>query len=168
MVFFHIMFGIDTCSWLKLNHLAQKGWHDLLSEILSMGNVFITQEVRKELDFHLHEPELALEQVFIFPTKNVHIQKYIADGFDPADASLLEYSEEEEHTIITEDGAVLAENVTDRNNIIQLVDFFIYLAGLEILTKRELYHLVRYLRKVKNITQKKEQRILNERLSLFK
>ena len=85
------------------------------------------------------------------------IQDYIGLGFDLADATMLEYSEKEGYVIITEDDKMLAEGITEKNNIIQVIDFFTGLYESKFLERKELYHITKYFQKIRNISEKKEK-----------
>lgn len=155
------MIGIDTYSWHKLFKLRKEGWIDLIDEILEKSAIFITHEVKKELEYWFPGEKNIFKWFTILPIRNVQFSHFILKGFDPADASLLEYALLEGYQIITEDHPMLMEGVTLRQNIIQLADFFGILTKLGFITKKELYQLVKMLRKMKNITKKKESELLN-------
>ena len=99
-----------------------------------------------------------LEFITILPTLNKYYLIYLKKGFDPADVSLLEYSDK--YLILTEDHPMLLEGITDRRNIIQLADYLGDLYLNDFLTAKEFYHLIRTFRKWRNIKKKKEKQLL--------
>ena len=154
------LIGIDTCTWEKIFDLMSKEvWKPLIFELLNHLNIFITVEVQREL-FHFHNEEEAIlkliETLKIYPVLNETLQEYQKRGFDIADASLLEYSEQDDYMIITEDGGMLAEGITDKNNILSLIDLLLALFNQGLITRKEMYHLTKYLRKNRNIRKSKE------------
>jgi len=157
------MIGIDTYSWYKLIHLYQDGWQNLITRILSTGNLFITHEVKKELVFRFSENSHLFDMVTLLPAIQFDYRLYEKLGFDQADASLLEYSKREGHIIITEDQLMIAEATSLKENIIQLVNYFGRLFRSGSISSKELYHIVRRLREMRNITEKKEKYMLNLR-----
>lgn len=157
------MIGIDTFSWTKIFLLFKESWEDLLSELLSATLFFITHDVEKEL-LHFHrEREPIWRSGAILPKLDRSYSAYVLEGFDEADASLLEYAELSEHIIVTEDAAMLAKNVTSRNNIIQLIDLLRKYYENDLLDPKEYHTLVKWFRERRNITKKKERRLM-ERL----
>ena len=81
-------------------------------------------------------------------------------GFDPADSSLLKYVEIKGCRLISDDHPMILKGVTTKKNVFQLVDYFAELLTVGFVTKREFYHLVKILRGMKNISKKKESRLL--------
>lgn len=155
------MIGIDTFSWTKLFRLMDAGWEDILLELLGRVQAFITPDVEKELQhFHLKKKNL-WEKFPNLQRKNRTFDHYIQKNFDEADASLLEYSELEQYTIVTEDGPMLAQNTTNRDNIIQLGDFFRRYYEIGFFTAKELRQLIKWLRKSRNLTKRNEKRLLS-------
>ncbi len=155
------MIGIDTYQWHKLFILRKEGWEDLINEILEKSDIFITHEIRKELEYRFPSEINVFEWLKILPIRNIKFSQFISKGFDLADASLLEYALIDGYKIITEDHPMLMEGVTLKQNILQLADFFGILMKLGFITKKELYHLIKILRKMKNITKKKESELLS-------
>lgn len=156
------MFGIDTFSWYKLITLYEEPWRPLITEIIKTGDFFITHEVKKELEYRFSNYNDLIELVTIFPRLKIDFHWYDQKGFDPADASLIEYCKKG-YIIITEDQPMLAEGITEKQNIIQLADYFGLLLLLHFLSKKEYFHLIKKLRDMKNITKKKEKNLLNLR-----
>jgi hypothetical protein len=156
------MIGIDTLSLGKIFYLLETPWKPLIEEIIRKIDIFITSEVKKELLHRYKKFFPYIQQFKIFPTRNISLQSYLDKEFDSADASLLEYSELLGHIIITEDNEMLLEGISDKNNIIQLVDFLFKLHVEKFITKREMYHLIKYLRKTRNITKRKEKKLLKQ------
>ncbi|MHA1168207.1 MAG: hypothetical protein ACTSP4_06495 [Candidatus Hodarchaeales archaeon] len=155
------MIGIDTFSCYKILRLQKEGWFDILSEILENEDFFITYDVRKELEYRFPSEMACFEKFIVLPRLNKKYDEYLARGFDPADASLLEYMEVKGLTLVTEDHPMLNEGITLKKNVIQLADFFGLIAIQGFISYNELYHLVKYLRKLKNITKRKEKELLN-------
>lgn len=155
------MIGIDTFSWTKLFRLMDAGWEDILLELLGRVQAFITSDVEKELQ-HFHSTKKNIwEKISILQRKNRTFDLYIQQNFDEADASLLEYSELEQYTIVTEDGPMLAQNTTNRDNIIHLGDFFRRYYEIDFFTAKELRQLIKWLQKSRNLTKRNEKRLLS-------
>lgn len=158
------MYGIDTYSVAILLRLQQTTFPELISDIINRKEFMITHEVHKELIFRFSNNIDFYKAVSILPTINQVFSKYLNQGFDSADASLLEYSELQGIIIITEDQPMLHENIIDESiKVIQLVDYF----GLKmiegIITPSELYQIVKVLRKWRIISKYKEVQILDLR-----
>ena len=155
------MYGIDTLSLGKLFKLTDTRFKTLIEELLTKLDLFITIEVKKEVKYRYSKFENYLELLTLRPVINKSLESYLNKGFDLADATLLEYSEIENFVIITEDNGMLVEGVTDKNNIIQLIDFLLRLYEFNLITKREIYHLAKYFRQKKNISKRKEKKLMN-------
>lgn len=56
---------------------------------------------------------------------------------------------------------MLNERVDEKNNIISLGDFLGILHGNKFISQKEFYHLVKWLRKIKNLTKRKEKIFLS-------
>lgn len=156
------MIGIDTLSLGKIFYLLSTPWKSLFEEVITKFDLFITAEVEKELLHRYKNFSSYFRQFKIFPIRNINLQYYLARKFDVADASLLEYSELPDHIIITEDNEMLLEGISEKNNIIQLVDFLFKLYSENFITRREMYHLIKYLRKNENITKRKSKKLLKQ------
>ncbi|OLS22117.1 MAG: hypothetical protein HeimC3_32590 [Candidatus Heimdallarchaeota archaeon LC_3] len=154
------MFGIDTFSWYKIIHLHSNGWNVLLEEILNITSIFITYEVQKELNYRFPGHEEIFTLVTILPKLDEQFKTFTLKDFDEADASLLSFSHKEGFIIITEDHPMLNEGITDKKNIIQLADFFAQLYIDNFLTRREFHKLIRSLKKMKNISKRKEKDLI--------
>lgn len=156
------MIGVDTLAWQKIILLRQKKeWNSLIDEILEKMNFFITTEGKNEFEYRFPNDLDIVNQINVLPVLNDRYSNYMKLGFDPADASLLEYTDIRKYRIITEDRPMIAEGSTSRKNIIFLIDFFRELAeGYRFITSKELYKLVKLFRKWKNITKKKAKEIL--------
>ena len=159
------MIGIDTYSWYKLLLLLNEGWKDLIEEVLQSGQFFVTNEVKKEVEFRFKDQSHILRLVTILPLIDIDYDSYSKKGFDEADASLLEYNQRNGYLILTEDQAMIAEGVTENKTIIQLADFFGLLMRDGYVEAKEFYHIVKRLRKMRNITKKKEKELLEFRNS---
>lgn len=157
------MLGIDTFSWGKLLLLKSNQYEPLILEIIKKGNIFITQEVKIEYEYRFPNELSLLKYITLFPKIEIDFKSYQLKGFDPADASLLEYSKNEANIIITEDQLMLNESISNKRNIIQLADYFGSLYETDFLVKREFYHIIKKLRNLRNITKKKEKELLDLR-----
>jgi len=132
----------------------------LIEELLTKLDLFITIEVKKEVIHRYRKYDEYLELLTIKPKINVSLDIYLNKGFDLAYATLLEYSEIDKFVVITEDNDMLLEGVTDKNNIIQLIDFLVKLYEFNLITKREIYHLVKYFRQKQNIAKRKKNKLM--------
>lgn len=157
------MIGIDTFSWGKLIFLKNKGWDQLIMEIIKKGSFFTTFEVKFEFEHRFPDYLFLLDYVTLYPKIDIDFGYYLSLGFDPADASLLEYNKKENNIIITEDHLMLDESISSGKNVIQLADYFGALFEEGFIKNREFYHLIRFLKKYKNITNKKEKELLDLR-----
>jgi hypothetical protein len=104
-----------------------------------------------------------VEKVEVLPHQDNRIYKdALTLDFDEADASILSHSFDETDTyIISEDRPFLTYGKSFGIKIIQLVDFMEVLTSLNIVSKNDLYQINRELRKIKNISEKKEKSIKN-------
>lgn len=155
-----MQFGIDTFSWGKLIFLKNDKFRTLIMEIIEKGNFFMTQEVKTEFEYRFANEIDLLKYITIFPQIEIDFTYYNDLGFDPADASLLEYSKDGDNIIITEDQLMLDESIANKRNIIQLADYFGLLFEAKFLDGREFYHIVKLLRNLRNISKKKEKELL--------
>ncbi len=155
------MIGIDTFSWGKLIKLRNEKWKDIVDEMIEETQFFITNSVKKEFEFRFPtELELLLKVAILPDIKHEKYRKWIIKGFDEADATLLEYSDLKEYRLITEDIPMLNEGITNKKNIIHLIDFFKELYYIDFITKTEFYQLIKTFREWKNITLKKEKLLM--------
>lgn len=154
------MLGIDTFTWTKIFWLMDEGWRDAFEELLAQMPFFITEDMIRELKHFHPTSEKKWSNGNILKRRNITFSDYIRMGFDEADASLLEYSELPEYTIITEDRPMLAQNVYKQNNIIQLVDLIKIYYDQGYFTKKEYRFIITWLRKKRNIGKKKEKQLL--------
>ena len=120
----------------------------------------MTYEVKKEFEYRFTNEKEMLNYITLYPKIEIDYKNYSLLGFDPADASLLEYSKNEVNVIITEDQLMLDHSIANKTNIIQLADYFGLLFEKEFLNRREYYHIIKRLRKLRNITLKKEKELL--------
>ncbi len=155
MLCFLTMIGIDTFSWYKLIYLYNNDWKNLIEELLKKGDFFITHEVKKELEYRFPNYNFLLEYITILPKLKGPFLKYLERGFDEADSSLLAYAEEKKSAIITEDHPMIAEGITEKQNIFQLAHYFGILMKVGFITPNEFYKLMKLLRKMRNISKKK-------------
>lgn len=159
------MIGIDTFSWYKLLRLQNEGWKPLISDVVKKSDFFITHEVKIELEHRFPEDNDLFEWVTTLPKLEFDKQDYKKKGFDAADASLLEYNRIKGFTIITEDFSMIDEGISGQMKIIQLADFFGLLVRSNFIDKSEFYHLIKKLRKMRNITKRKEKWLMDLRTS---
>ena len=110
------MIGLDTFSWYKFISLYKDKWKALMTDFLKNYNVFITHEVKKEFIHRFENYLHLLDLIIILPRIKSSIE-YDKKKFDLADISLLEYAENPNYLIITEDHPMLAQGVTQRKNI---------------------------------------------------
>jgi hypothetical protein len=155
------MIGIDTYSWYKIVHLYSNGWNVLLKEILDISSIFITYEVQKELNYRFPNHQEIFKHVAILPKFEDQFRSFLLKNFDEADASLLSFSHKEGFVIVTEDHPMLNEGITDKKNIIQLADFFTQLFRDGFLERSEFHKLIKLLKKMKNISKKKERILIS-------
>ena len=155
------MIGIDTITWQKLIRLRRTKWKLIIQEMIMEMNFFIMTEGKKEFEHRFSEDLDVLDEITILPLlKGPDYVKFLQAGLDSNDASLLEYAIQKKYRIVTEDYPMLAQGVSDQQNIEQLVDFC-----KELLVKdnyfslREFRQLVMEFRKWKNITKKKENKL---------
>ncbi len=153
---------IDTFSWKKLDILAEKYGDKFIKDIILTNNIYITHEVMEELiyrNFSFISRNNILEYVTILPKIDIDYNTYQQDGFDAADASLIEYSNKEKIPVVTEDHPMLAIAVVNRYDFMQLVDFFVILNSLGQITNNKFQNIIRILRKMKNITKRKAKKL---------
>lgn len=154
------MIGIDTLSWGKLLLLSEQFDQTVIVMLLDHFHLFITEEVKTELiHFYKEENDWLWSNAVIMPKMERNYDRYVKQGFDEADATLLEYSEMPNYSIVTEDYPMLLLNVTGKNNIIQLVDFLSLCYTLDYIDTATYKQFVNWLRTNRNITKKKLKRI---------
>lgn len=150
------MIGIDTFSWNKLLMLYHSEWKNTIDEIINKTEIFITVEGKIEFEYRFPDDLNLLNRITIYPVLNTDIFAKYNKIYDLTDASLLEYSENKGYRIITEDRPLLQEGITEKKNIIQLIDFFyeLYLKD-NFFSKKEIITLIDFFRNWKNIKDKK-------------
>lgn len=95
----------------------------------------------------------------ILPALDINYQLYDRQGFDKADASLIEYAERREAIVVTEDHPMLALGYLENLDFIQTIDFFHILWRRGTITQNQMNKLLRIFRDLRNITKKKERSI---------
>lgn len=156
------MIGLDTYTLKKLISLLNSEWREIIEDILDQISFFITTYGKFEFEYRFPKFVNLLSSIAVLPAiRGEFFYAFIEKGFDENDASLLEYSIQKSYRIITEDHLMLLEGVTTKQNVIQLIDFFKELSIIDsYFSKHEMIKLVKIFRKWKNITKKKEKRIL--------
>lgn len=149
------MFGFDTCSWLKLDLLANSEWQSVVSLLFTELDIFTTHEVVEELKHFLTHRDDWIKQITIRTRNHKTYSHFVGDVFDPADASLLSLSAEKNVVLVTEDPAMLAESVFLKGNVIQLIDLLFLLLKDEKLSHHAFNQLLKFFRQKRNITKKK-------------
>ena len=138
----------------------EKGWRQLFTELLEAIPWFITDEIVEELH-HFHPKSIETwGNGPVLKRLDKKFSDYVADGFDKADASLLEYGDQEGYVVVTEDPRMLAQNVFERSNIIQLCDLLKEYHSREFLSAKEYKEIIVWLRKNRNLTERKIRRLL--------
>jgi len=161
---FQTMFGIDTLSWFYLLILRDNSFSELITRIIERKEFIITHDVHKELLHRFPDEEVFFRNVTILPRLNKHFIKFTKQGFDEADASLLEYGEFSGYTIITEDHPMILENTLNGTlKVLHLADYFGLLLLEGEITPNELYQVIRFFRKWRIISKQKAKRILRLR-----
>jgi len=153
---------IDTYSWSKLIHLKENGWANILDIILDNNSIYLTHEVKKELEYRHPKNLDYIQRMTLLPIIDVDFHKYNLAGFDAADASLISYSKLNNIPVVTEDHPMLALGVVDQLDFIQLADLFFILNRLHQFSNNKFHKLIRKLRSMKNITKKKQKRLLKK------
>ena len=156
------MIGIDTLSWAKLAYLFSTDKEKFVRTMLGLGDYFITHEVLAELRHHLPDYAELYEPIAILPSLKMKTAGYLETGFDVADASLLEYADLRKCLVITEDQQMLELGRASKQKTIQLADFIKYFYTRNFITHREFYQIIKILRRLKNITIKKEKLLLRK------
>ena len=160
--------GVDTNTWLKIFRI-EKEFNNILDIAIMKFNIFLTHDVLEECLFHAPDRRDFFKKMTIFPKLSKSFQYYKSLGFDNADASLLEYADENippitdnKYIIITEDPAMLKFNVYGKLRIIKFIDWLNRLHDFQMLTKNQLTILTNFLFRSRNITKRKKTRILNK------
>ncbi|MHA1301337.1 MAG: hypothetical protein ACTSO9_18090 [Candidatus Helarchaeota archaeon] len=159
---------IDTCTWLKLDILKEDRIFEP-DKIYNWANIGISHQVLKEIE-HFNCKSFKKEKTQINPIQNEEIyKKALKLEFDEADASILSFGKKTgDSIIISEDGTLLEYARINKFYALQLIDLFLLFTSMNFMKPRDLYHITKYLRKLKNITKKKEKEILIKRLTLKK
>jgi len=164
MFVFITMFGVDTLSWFYIIRLRDNGFNELITRVMERKEFMITHDVYKELIHRFPNEKAFFRNVTILPRLNKHFDKFVRQGFDEADASLLEYGEFSSYAIITEDHPMLLENTLNGVlKVLHLADYFGLLLLEEMITPNELYQVIRIFRKWRIIPKQKAKRILRLR-----
>ncbi len=161
-----MIFLIDTCSWLKLDVLKEYQAFDP-NNLYEWIEIEITHQILKELEYY-NCKSFQKEKTKIIPvdTKKIYEQVFKLN-FDDADASALSYGKNVPSSkLVSEDGLLLEYARIHGISAIQLIDLLQLLTNMSFINPRELYHLTKLLRELKNITRKKKKEILKNRLQL--
>jgi len=152
---------IDTYSWAKIDILVDASYIDL-NNLYQKFEICTTHDVLEEIQYR-EIKSCQIHNLQIYPIKNKRIyEDVIIQQFDKADASLLSFgSRKGDSIIVSEDKPLLELGKSYRIEIIQLIDFFRILTKLNLFTKNQLFKINRELRKLKNISKKKEKEIKN-------
>ena len=150
------MIGIDTFSWNKLILLVHSEWQKPIEELIVKSDIFITVEGKKEFEYRFPDELDLLDNITVFPILNTDTFKQYRKKYDLNDSSLLEYCDIKGYRIISEDRPLLEEGITNKKNILQLIDFFYELyISYNFFSRTEMYHLINLFRTWKNIKEKK-------------
>ena len=154
---------IDTCTWLKLD-LLNEDQVFIPNKLYQWADIEITHQILKEIEYY-DCITFQKEETRIVPIENQHIYNEALElNFDEADASILGSGKKtSEYVLISEDGPLLEYARINNFKAFQLIDLFRILFQKNLIESRELYHLTKYLREMKNITKKKEKSILKYR-----
>jgi len=150
---------IDTCSWIKFDYLQDKKIVDT-GILYQYADVAITHEVLAEIGY-FKVSSVKIDKTKILPIKNNEI--YISAMklmFDRADASILSNGSRDSSTlIVSEDRALLTYATIHRFTCVQLIDLFRILTETNLISRNKLLKLSNILRKLRNITKRKEKSI---------
>ncbi len=155
---------IDTGTWLKLDLLKERKLFDP-AKLYEWATIKITHEVEEELN-HFKCNSWERTKTHIVPVEDLRIYKDALDSkFDAADASILSLGKRDDMDsfIISEDRPLLDYARMTGLIIGLLADFFQLCDAMDWLSHRELYHLVKALYGLKNISKKKAKHILDWR-----
>lgn len=150
---------IDTFSWSKLFKLAMEGWDWILESLFEEFHVIITQEVKNEVLYRYPQRNQIIRKATILGQSNTDYTSLNKDGFDDADASLIISSREKGYPVITEDHPMIFQATLEGLHFMQLIDLFLILYQRNVLSVNDLRKLLRVLRRMRNITKKKEKGI---------
>ncbi|MHA1744596.1 MAG: hypothetical protein ACTSWW_01280 [Promethearchaeota archaeon] len=148
---------IDTFSWFKIDLLVSTSYIDLAALYQEL-ELCITHDVLEELQNRkIKSCQISKLQVYPIGNKRIY-DDAITQDFDKADASLLSNgSRNSDILLVSEDQPLLELGKSYRFDCIQLIDFCRILTSLNILTKRKLFQVNRELRRLGNISKKKER-----------
>ncbi len=151
----------DTYTWRKFDHLYQNGWKEIIVRTIKTHRILCTREVIDELKYRKFGivEDGVLNYVGILPALDINYQLYDRQGFDKADASLIEYAERREAIVVTEDHPMLALGYLENLDFIQTIDFFHILWRRGTITQNQMNKLLSIFRGLRNITKKKERSI---------
>ena len=152
---------IDTFSWKKFDLLEKNKLFNMKS-LYEWSNVNITHEVYNEIK-HFRLKSCALKSTSILPIKNKKIYQEAKDlEFDEADSQILSHGgNDRKLIIISEDKPLLKFCRGYSFDAMQIIDLFHLFAIRGFINHKELYQVNRFLRKYKNITEKKSNQIKN-------
>nr|MDO8043730.1 hypothetical protein [Candidatus Baldrarchaeota archaeon] len=95
-----------------------------------------------------------VEHCAVLPKRNVVFSSFLKEGFDEADASLLECASEKEYFVVSEDPKML-RYVRLGFQLLQLADLIAVLYKKKFLSKQVTKRIIKFLRTKRNITKKK-------------
>jgi len=150
------MIAFDTLSWAKIFRLYEK--HGLRVKF-EESEVLLTHSLHKELVYFYPDRREFFEKFPVLPIIGDVYRELVNLGFDPADASLLEYAIERDIIIITEDRDMLSYGYIKRLKVMQLADFIVYTAISGDSKINDAMKAIRILRRMENITKRKYRRL---------
>ena len=150
---------VDTFSWKKFDMLSENDLFDI-SYLYEWAAINITHEVGKEIR-HFKLNSCLFNQVKILPILNRAVYQDARDlGFDIADSEVVSNGQKSlDLIIVSEDRPLLKFAMAYSFSIIQVADMFKLFTQVNLLEKRDLTKIVRFLREKRNISEKKRKQI---------
>jgi len=151
-----MMLAIDTCSWFKIHMLERELNISIVSTLLNRFKLFFTHELLTEFRKFFPNYLWIVEYCAVLPKRNIVFSSFLKEGFDEADASLLEYASEKEYFVVSEDPKML-RYVRLGFQLLQLADLIAVLYKKKFLSKQVTKRIIKFLRTKRNITKKKHK-----------
>lgn len=142
------MFFSDTCFWIHAKLVSDKKIYDF-RDLLEDFDFGITNQVRKELDYHLQN-YLNYNDLFMKPvtTKDFESTRKInpfLEHFDIADQSLFIIGYKFGDVIVSDDRALITECQGYKIRAFHMVDLSLFLVQHQYISKNTAHKIIKFL-----------------------
>ena len=158
-------FIIDTGTWMKFDELVEEKIisFKFLEYLSQIAGIYITHEIEEELEYHgVNSYQTIKTKVFVVPISNEAVfRKAIEDGYDSADSSIFGIANIENYIIISEDRPLVEYYSMFRLKIMFFADLIWLLLKNGMVSKNNVYKIIRPLQKLRNLPLKKYKRLID-------